>query len=451
MNRIKTTLLFAVISLLICRSYAAPRQYSIATINVAPLFSPSQINNSGQIVGFIPESGGTSFIYDSVTKTVLDIGRLASTEGDVVALSINDSGAVVGYQNRGGQRAFLWSAQSGTTWLGTIPGDRYSVATRINNAGQVVGFSSEQNARPTHAFLYSAGAMRSLPLPFPGFASDINDFGVVVGSSYGAPRTAFSWSAMGGLRTFSPVFGDSTEALAINSSGMIVGWTGYYVGPANPWQHAALFDRNGTTDLDTGGHNFSRAVSLNDSGEIVGFDPNRGFLVSQGVMVELGSLLPPDSGWECVLPADINESGFIVGVGRYRGEDFSAFLMSPLPAGDSDGDGVPDGRDECLNTTQGAVVDAQGCSIDQLVPCAGPLTGGTWKNHGHYVSTVAKTAQAFLAAGHITNKEANEIVRAAAQADCGKMNEATVRYVDANSSNPAPPSLQPPPQGKWLK
>src|SRR5207247_8908521 len=46
---------------------------------------------------------------------------------------------------------------------------------------------------------------------------------------------------------------------------------------------------------------------------------------------------------------------------------------------DSDGDGIPDGIDQCPNTPFGSVVDEHGCSIDQLVPCAGPATGGTWR------------------------------------------------------------------------
>ena len=55
---------------------------------------------------------------------------------------------------------------------------------------------------------------------------------------------------------------------------------------------------------------------------------------------------------------------------------------------DSDGDGVPDAFDLCPGTPPGAVVDASGCSIDQLCPCNGP-----WKNHGEYVSSVAKLAE----------------------------------------------------------
>jgi len=87
---------------------------------------------------------------------------------------------------------------------------------------------------------------------------------------------------------------------------------------------------------------------------------------------------------------------------------------------DGDGDGVPDDEDECPNTESGAVVDEHGCSIAQLVPCEGPTTGGRWKNHGQYVSIVAENIESFLTQGRITPSQAEAILEAAAQSDCGK-------------------------------
>ncbi|HYV26585.1 MAG TPA: hypothetical protein VFA77_03570, partial [Candidatus Eisenbacteria bacterium] len=86
---------------------------------------------------------------------------------------------------------------------------------------------------------------------------------------------------------------------------------------------------------------------------------------------------------------------------------------------DADNDGVSDSSDLCADTPQGAVVNADGCSIDQLVPCGGPASGGPWKNHGEYVSSVAHATQAFLAAGLINQDQKDAIVSQAAQSDCG--------------------------------
>jgi hypothetical protein len=59
-------------------------------------------------------------------------------------------------------------------------------------------------------------------------------------------------------------------------------------------------------------------------------------------------------------------------------------------------------------------------NIDDVVPCAGPTTGGTWKNHGKYVSTVAKTARNWVRQGLVTKAERAEIVADAARSECGK-------------------------------
>ena len=87
---------------------------------------------------------------------------------------------------------------------------------------------------------------------------------------------------------------------------------------------------------------------------------------------------------------------------------------------DQDFDGVPDAVDLCPNTPPCTIVNAEGCSIEQLVPCAGPATGGAWKNHGAYVSAIAHVTKAFQQDGLISESERAAIVTQAAQSDCGK-------------------------------
>jgi hypothetical protein len=86
---------------------------------------------------------------------------------------------------------------------------------------------------------------------------------------------------------------------------------------------------------------------------------------------------------------------------------------------DADGDGVGDSLDQCADTPPDAVVDANGCSIDQLVPCSGPASGGRWKNHGQYEATIERVARRFVKQGLISAKERRQIVRAAARSSCG--------------------------------
>jgi len=86
---------------------------------------------------------------------------------------------------------------------------------------------------------------------------------------------------------------------------------------------------------------------------------------------------------------------------------------------DADSDGVADSLDQCPGTPAGAIVDANGCSIDQIAPCSGPASGGTWKNHGQYVSAVARAVEEFVAQDLINADQAEEIVTQAAQSNCG--------------------------------
>jgi len=82
---------------------------------------------------------------------------------------------------------------------------------------------------------------------------------------------------------------------------------------------------------------------------------------------------------------------------------------------DSDMDGVWDLSDQCPDTPPGEIVDADGCSISQLVPCEGP-----WRHHGEYVAHVVQTANQFQQQGLISFAEAQMIVSEAARSDCGK-------------------------------
>jgi len=65
------------------------------------------------------------------------------------------------------------------------------------------------------------------------------------------------------------------------------------------------------------------------------------------------------------------------------------------------------------------VMDAMSI-IDELVPCSGPASGGTWKNHGQYVSSVAHAAQNLASLGCISETEIGKIVSDAARSNCGK-------------------------------
>lgn len=119
----------------------------------------------------------------------------------------------------------------------------------------------------------------------------------------------------------------------------------------------------------------------------------------------------PDLGG--IFPNWLRIGADVIGAGAFN----ASFSLSGET--DADGDGVGDSLDQCPGTPAGAIVDANGCSIDQLAPCAGPASGGVWKNHGEYVSSVAQAVEAFLEQGLITEEQAEAIVAEAAQSSCG--------------------------------
>jgi hypothetical protein len=93
-------------------------------------------------------------------------------------------------------------------------------------------------------------------------------------------------------------------------------------------------------------------------------------------------------------------------------------VVESLAPPDADSDGVPDSADACGGTPSATVVNADGCSLDQLVPCV--PTSGPWKNHGAYVSAFSHAAQSFYEQHLIDQATLDALVARAARSTCGK-------------------------------
>jgi len=126
--------------------------------NVSIPRTVSDLNDYGQIVG--NHNYGASYMYYSVEmgkSGIFQIGHLlggAFNGSD--ALANNDFGQIVGYMLNalGQQRAFIWDEENGVSDLGTLPGHLASAATDINNFGQVVGWSQGESSSDRRYFLW---------------------------------------------------------------------------------------------------------------------------------------------------------------------------------------------------------------------------------------------------------------------------------------------------------
>jgi probable HAF family extracellular repeat protein len=295
--------------------------------------------------------------------TITDLGKTNSTFAG--AYDINNKGHVVGLNAAG--HAFLY-ANGTMTDLGTLGGSPNSFATGINNQDLIVGYSND------HAFLYSNGEMSDLGT-FDGvssFAYGINDSGQISGTVYtGGVYPAGGPIRKGFIRSGNviQVFGSYqnsfwTEALDINNQGIVVGT---FPIQGDVTRHAFIFDGHTFKDLGTlPGGAWARAQAINDHNQVVGGAGNqsgedRAFLYGNGAMkdlcaglandinhrghvvgasggnaffyrnnalIDLNTLLPPNSGWVLQQAMAINDHDQIVGVGTVGGETHS-FLISP--------------------------------------------------------------------------------------------------------------------------
>jgi len=194
----------------------------------------TDINNAGQVVGrsFQPGIGFHWFLWTR-ERGMQDLRAVVGE--DAIATAINDAGAIVGGAHG---HAFLWTPEQGMRDLGVLPGGSFSIATAVNNAGQVAG-QSDTEGGTQRAFLWTPergmedlGALMS---GGPSTAYGMNDDGLVVGASDmrccnpdlgedGIVQNApFVWHRGTGMVRLPPPRANSGTAFAVNNSGQMTG------------------------------------------------------------------------------------------------------------------------------------------------------------------------------------------------------------------------------------
>jgi probable HAF family extracellular repeat protein len=340
-----------------------------------PPGQPYAITNNGLISGAAAIPGGRMHAVLWYKGRKLDIGSRGLGGPKSAAFGGNQRGQAVGEaesldandEDFCGFNAFGFSSSTACLpfmWkngvmakLATLGGSN-GAATMINNRGEVVGDAEKDRQEagcPVLQFepvTWKRGKIRQLPTfrdDPDGVAAQINDNGQVVGSSgtcgsfnpnsglYLVENHALLWEKDGTVHDLGNLGGTGAiagnHACALNNHGQVVGHSEL---PNNATFHGFLWTREtGIRDLHTlPRDSMSLALGINDSAEVVGasldanFSP-RAFVWKDGVMTDLNSITPTNSGLYLLLAFSINSRGEIVGVGATNAGEIHGFLAIP--------------------------------------------------------------------------------------------------------------------------
>jgi probable HAF family extracellular repeat protein len=219
-------------------------------------------------------------------------------------------------------------------------GGNYGLANDINEAGHIVGISANANG-VTHAFVNAFGNTIDLGSFQPStynysIAYGINNVGSVAGYSTHTQTFSEAFLHSGGTLQNLGNLGGSSRGFAVNNSNQV---TGDSIIDASGNQRAFIWENGTMNDLGViGGAVSSLGLDINNLGHVVGtlvFDLNNGnlnhgFVYRDGLMVDLNTLLPENSGWVLRGAWAINDRGQIVGGGEIGGEQ-RAYLLTSIP------------------------------------------------------------------------------------------------------------------------
>jgi len=232
---------------------------------------PQDVNDAGQVIGESYTASGEVHAFSwTATGGMVDL-TLGGSRSRAVA--VTNEGQVIGHSYTAGDaayHAFSWTAAGGM--LDLTPGALYSeVVGDVNGAGQVIGRAYQAGSGEDHGFSWTlAGGM--VDFGPNSQVTDLNEAGQVVGyrSEEGVGPVPFSWTAAGGIVDL-PLGGWTGHRLHLSETGLIAGTDMVEGAP-----HAVLYRISGSGGGGGGGGEDAETLITDLAAYIDGLDLTRG-------------------------------------------------------------------------------------------------------------------------------------------------------------------------------
>jgi uncharacterized membrane protein len=241
------------------------------------------------------------------------------------ASSVGPSGLVVGWASgSGGEHAMVWSGNT-VVDLGLLRGTVFSMAGDVNAAGTIVGSSGNHAVEWKNGRILDFGGYGGVRPDSINASGRFVGYGIIANGDVGGPITDAGRSASP-LRYL--VQSKLGAAQTIGDGGEVVGFDqDSFSSPRIPWRwHFQRF-----TPLPfLSGTSSCVANGLNGGGVAVGICGAVAVRWSRSGVVDLNTLVQPNSGWQLVVATTINRKGVIVGDGYFGGQ-FQSFMLVPSP------------------------------------------------------------------------------------------------------------------------
>ena len=330
-----------VLFLLISSSFCFGTEYQIIDLGkqssfFSDVWRPLSINDNGQLSGTEPQGllEYNAFVWENKLKSYVP-----ANGGNVTwANNIGQAVLIVGAEYNGfSAKPFCWKGGL-NTYLATLPAKSYGEAMAANAEGTVVGYvAGITSTWLSTAVIWQGNEPLELAKLNPddtyNMATDINIKGQIVGYSGNSNVKRAFLEHNGQMRDLGTLPGDiSAVPEAINDESKVVG---YSLNTGNE-KHAFIWDNQIISPLPGDGDQ-SWATGLNDKGQVVGTifissqQQTKAVIWVNKKMSDLNTQLPQGNKWILQQADDINNSGWIVGVGTNpEGNENHGFLLIPL-------------------------------------------------------------------------------------------------------------------------